>query len=321
MAGVGLVLGAGGTLGHAYHTGTLAALAEATGWEPRAADIVVGTSAGSGVAAALRAGFSAGDLAARQTGRQLSPEGRRLAARLGPPVNIEMPRASSRQWIASAELLRRALLRPGSVRAGAVVAAALPEGEVPTEVIAAGIRRLHGDRWPEQPTWICAVRLDDGERVVFGREGSPAVSLADAVAASCAIPAVYHPVTLHGRRYVDGGVHSVTNLDLVAGLGLDLVIVVVPMAGRPEAILGSLDMPIRAAAAARLATETSRVRRQGTPVVALQPNRADVEAMGINLMDWRRRARVTHQAQASAREWLDRPANRQRLESILQGSR
>ena len=314
-ARVGLVLGAGGTLGHAYHAGTLAALAEETGWEPRSAEVMVGTSAGSGVVGALRGGFSGADLAARQLGRPLSPEGGRLAARLGPPVNVRMPAVNTRQWVASAELLRRALTRPGSVRAGAVVAAALPPGQISTELIVSGLRRLHGSRWPEQPTWICAVRLDDGERVVFGRPGAPAVSLADAVAASCAIPAVYEPVTIGGRRYVDGGVHSVTNLDLVAGLGLDLVIVVVPMAGRPEALLGSLDIAIRAAAGARLAREAVAVRRE-CEVVVFQPNRADLDAMGLNLMEPRRRRRVAEQAWASAREWLQRPANRRRLAAI-----
>ena len=75
MTSVGLVLGAGGVVGHAYHAGTLATIAEVTGWDPRTAAVIVGTSAGSGVGATLRAGLAAHDFAARITGEPLSPEG------------------------------------------------------------------------------------------------------------------------------------------------------------------------------------------------------------------------------------------------------
>src|SRR2546423_15592600 len=83
IRGVGLVLSGGGTVGHAFHSGVLAAIAEATGWDARTADLAVGTSAGSLVAAMLRAGFPAPDLAARVLGRPLSAEGGRVAELLG----------------------------------------------------------------------------------------------------------------------------------------------------------------------------------------------------------------------------------------------
>src|SRR6478672_8441398 len=79
MGQVGLVLGAGGLVGHAYHAGTLRGLAE-HGWDARRAAIVVGTSAGSGVGALLRAGLSPRDLAARVLGEPLSAEGARIVA-------------------------------------------------------------------------------------------------------------------------------------------------------------------------------------------------------------------------------------------------
>src|SRR5438132_2030236 len=81
MARIGLVLGAGGAVGHAFHVGVLAAVAEVTGWDARDAEVIVGTSAGSVVGALLRAGASAPDLAARAAGTPLSSEGRRLVAR------------------------------------------------------------------------------------------------------------------------------------------------------------------------------------------------------------------------------------------------
>jgi NTE family protein len=207
-ARVGVVLSAGGTLGYAYHAGVLAALSEATGWEPGSAELVVGTSAGSLAAAVLRAGLSARDLAARVLGEPMSEEGRVLAAQLGPaarpPPRSQSPR---RRGLASTELLRRALLRPGSVRFGALAAAILPAGEISNQPVVAGIRRFFGDGWPGAGTWICAVSLEDGGQVVFGRPGAPPASLADAVAASSAIPAFFEPVRIGGRRYVDGGAH------------------------------------------------------------------------------------------------------------------
>src|SRR3989442_8233803 len=185
---IGLVLSAGGAVGYAFHSGVLAAVAQATGWDPRTADITVGTSAGSLVAAMLRAGFPTPDLAARLLGQPLSEEGRRMAERLGPaPGFPSWSTARPRRGMASAPLLRRGLLRPGSVRLGALVAAALPPGRVSTAPIAEAVRRAFGNGWPRQATWVCAIDLDGGRRVVFGSEGAPRASLADAVAASCAI--------------------------------------------------------------------------------------------------------------------------------------
>jgi NTE family protein len=321
VARVGLVLGAGGTLGHAYHVGTLAALAEATGWDPRSADVVIGTSAGSIVASLLRSGFSAADLAAQSLGDRLSAKGQRLAELLGPPVALS-PAASGAvgRGAGSTHLLRRAMLRPGSVRLGAAVAAALPPGQVPTELVVGGLRRLFGERWPDRPTWICAVRLDDGSRVVFGKPGAPAVTLAEAVAASCAIPSFFKPVDIAGQRYIDGGTHSVTNLDLAAGQGLDLVFVSSPMSARTDALRLGLDLPIRAATAARLAAEAAAVRRRGTDVIVFQPTAADRSAMGLNVLDARRQRAVTTQARSSALAWLDRPGARQQLRAVLSRS-
>jgi len=302
---VGLVLSAGGTLGYAFHAGVLAAIAEATGWEPRSAELIVGTSAGSLAAAVLRAGLGARDLAARVLGDPMSPDGRILAARLGPaarpPPRVQSPR---RRGLASTELLRRALLHPGSVRLGALAAAILPAGQISNEGVVTGIRRFFGDRWPEASTWICAVSLEDGKRVLFGSPGAPSASLADAVAASSAIPAFFEPVTIGGRRYVDGGAHSVTNVDAVASLGMDLVIVSSPMSGSLEALRRTLDLPVRAASAARLAREAAAVRRNGTDVVVFQPSADDLRAMGLNLMDAARRRAVVRQAMASTRRRL-----------------
>ncbi len=221
---IGLVLGAGGVIGHAYHAGVLDGLSDATGWDPRDAEVIVGTSAGSVVGALLRAGFSARDLAARSTGDPVSPEGAELAARAGMgdgparfPTGPMRRRGLPR--MASPSLLMRAALRPFWMnRPGVMLAGALPAGAVPTELVAAAFRPLFGSDWPERNLWLTAVRLRDGNRVVFGRPGAPPAPVADAVAASCAIPSFFEPVTIGGVAFVDGGAHSPTNADSVTGV-------------------------------------------------------------------------------------------------------
>jgi NTE family protein len=309
---VGVVLGAGGAVGHAYHAGVLAALEDATGWDPRDAEVIVGTSAGSVVGSLLRAGFAASDLAARSTGDPISPEAMALARRSGLDgvrggVPSRPPRRRGLPRMASPALLARAALRPFWMnRPGVMLAGALPAGGVPAELVAAAFRPLFGSDWPARDLWLVAVRLRDGRRVVFGREGAPAAHVADAVAASCAIPGFFEPVTIGGASYVDGGAHSPTNADLVAERELDLVIVSSPMSVAGNRLRPSLDLPARRMCRLYLGQEAARIRRRGVPVLAFQPTGRDLAQMGLNAMDQSRRAPVTRQARQSALEKLER---------------
>jgi NTE family protein len=309
---IGLVLGAGGVVGHAYHAGILDGLAGASGWDPRDAEVIVGTSAGSVVGALLRAGFSAHDLAARSTGAPLSPEGAALVARTEPAgvlprVPSRPPRRPGLPRMASPGLLARAVLRPFWMnRPGVMLAGALPAGAMPTELVAAAFRPLFGADWPDRDLWLTAVRLRDGRRVVFGRDGAPPAHVADAVAASCAIPSFFAPVEIGGVTYVDGGAHSPTNADLAADLDLDLVVVSSPMSVVGNRLRPSLDLPARRLCQFYLGQEVARVRRRGVPVLTFQPTADDLRAMGLNAMDQTRREPVTVQARQSALKKLER---------------
>ena len=290
--------------GQAFHAGVLSALERALGWDPRAAEVIVGTSAGSQVGTLLRYGLSAADLAAHQLGRPLSPPGSELVgrirssrsgARAAPPrarALLGPPRLPSRR------LLARAVRHPWSM-AGAVAASFLPHGSISTEDFADSLRSLTGTTWPDAALWICACRMHDGGRVVFGGSGRPETDVATAVAASCAIPGVFAPVEIGGVRYVDGGVWSPTNLDLLAGLDLDLAVVVSPMSAARHVHRG-IDLPLRRLFRLRLGGEAARVRRAGTEVVAFQPGAAEIRAMGLNAMDpnqqrWRRVVRMVQE--------------------------
>src|SRR5262249_59483083 len=100
------------------------------------------------------------------------------------------------------------LRRPWRIRPGTLGAALLPPGNVPSDAVAAGVRNLYGNAWPVKPTWICAVRLDDGRLVVFGRAGSPPASIGDAGGGLWPPPASLTPGAVRGPRDRRGRVHS-----------------------------------------------------------------------------------------------------------------
>src|SRR5256885_2206957 len=105
----------------------------------------------------------------------------------------------------------------------------LPRVSIPPDPLKDTTRRVAPSGWTDPPSfWALACDYADGHRVAFGREDAPEAALADAVAASCAIPGFYEPVTIAGRRYVDGGLWSTSNLDILRGCALDLVICLNP---------------------------------------------------------------------------------------------
>jgi pimeloyl-ACP methyl ester carboxylesterase/predicted acylesterase/phospholipase RssA len=318
MARIGLVLGAGGATGHAFHIGVLAALEEATGWDPREAEIIVGTSAGAIIGALLRTGLAPRDLAARALGRPLSPEGERVAAVLGRPTSAPPPdRAGlSAFFMAAPELVLRMARRPWDARLGALVAAALPPGRVSTDHLVGGIRRAFPAEWPARRLWVTAVRLDDGRRVVLGRDPQTSPDVATAVAASCAVPGYYQPVTIDGVRHVDGGVHSPTNADLLADQDLDLVIVSSPMSAKIEIVRPSIDLPVRGFCHTLLRREIAVLRHAHTSTLAFEPSRADRRLMGVGTLDTARRHAVIQQARESALGRLAHRDLRYRLDAL-----
>lgn len=314
---IALVLGAGGVVGHAFESGVLAGLAEATGWDARQAELIVGTSAGSYVAAMLRAGIGPADLLASLTRERLSSAGaallRRMRAGAAELPFPDPPDAAPGRGPAAPEILLHAARSPWRIRPVALAAAMLPAGRQSTAPIERPIAALHPPEWPALATWVCAVRLRDGALVVFGKAGAPVAPLARAVAASCAIPAYFRPVEIDGERYVDGGVHSVTNADLVAGFGYDLAIVVAPMAATREALSFGPEAAVRAAVRARLRTELARIRRSGTPAITFLPTPADRAAMGGNPMSGSRRHEIAKAARESTLRRLEDAEIRARL--------
>jgi NTE family protein len=159
--------------------------------------------------------------------------------------------------------------------------------------------------------------------VPFGRAGAPRADLADAVAASCAIPGIYHPVTIDGRRYVDGGIRSASNLDLLRDEGLDLVICLNPTSTlHPLRAINPRDafnIAFQRASGRRLGSEAKKLRAAGTEVALIQPLHDDLHAMGPNLMSTRRRNEVIEVARRTVAEQLAEPRNRELLSGLSAG--
>ena len=293
----GLVLGGGGVLGAAWMVGALQALQDETGVDARDFDAFVGTSAGSILAALLGAGVSVADLVNHQRGDQL--ESGRLAG-----FHFDYAEATggdrptrARPGLGSRELLIRNARQLHQLPPTAVLSAFLPEGRGNLDAVGALIAHVVPAGWVARDgVAVVALDYDTGKRVTFGRPGVVPASLPEAVMASCAIPGWYQPVRIGEHRFIDGGAWSSTNLDLLAGQGLDEVFVLAPQASfdadAPTQWATRLERQWRNRVTRRVLREASAVHRQGTEVTILGPGREDLEAMGGNLMDLTRRPLV-----------------------------
>ncbi|MEV5720239.1 patatin-like phospholipase family protein [Amycolatopsis mediterranei] len=260
MGGQALVLGGGGVAGIAWTTGLLAGLA-GRGQDLTGADLLVGTSAGSVVAAQVTSGRSLDELYARQA------DPARQTPEIPAEIDFEKFAADFGGAVTGAS-------DPAEVRR-AVGQLALATETVPEadrlEVIAA---RLPVHEWPAQRLVIVAVDAETGEPRRFDRTSG--VSLVDAVAASCAVPGVWPAVTIDGRRYVDGGVRSAENADYATGF--TRVTVVSPL---------GVDAPLPMEKP--LPEVLDDLRAAGAEVALITPDEASRAAIGENPLDPARR--------------------------------
>ena len=292
----GVVLGAGGVLGAAWSIGALAAVQEQYAWDLREAEVLVGTSAGSILASFLGCGIGVDTLVDHQRGIVVA-EGPQISYDYDEDAGGALP-PWPRPFMGSPRGLLSAALHPWKTTPMMALSTALPKGRASLEPISALIDEVcPRGAWAAHPqTWVVAMDYDSGRRVVFGRDGAPHAGLRDAVMGSCSIPGWYTPAQIGGRRYVDGGACSPTSLDLVAGLGLDEVIVVSPMTSMhyddPTSVAARVERRFRRLITKRLIGEMKKVAAAGTRVTMLHPGAEDLAAIGANLMDPRRRTRV-----------------------------
>jgi len=304
----GLVFGAGGVLGFTWSVAALHAWEQETGLDARDADIRVGTSAGSILAAMLGLGVSTGTILRHQLGTSRADD-------RDVDWNYDVDGAGTRPplprpGLGSPRLLLSAMKRPGRIPPLAAISGLLPRGQARLTPLDRMLDRLADgvQAWPEPDTWIVAMNYLTGDREVFGRPGSPSARLSEAVQASCAIPGWYHPVAIGARSYVDGGALSSTSADLLTGAGLDEVVVIAPMVSRfydrPRSPVARLERRWRRLTTRRVLREIAAVEACETHVRLLCPGPVDLAAMGANLMDHRHRRTVLDIALRSAGEQL-----------------
>jgi NTE family protein len=273
--GQALVLGGGGVAGIAWMTGLLAGLADA-GRDVTGADLIVGTSAGAAVAAQVASGLPLDELFARQTEPAL--QAREISAEL----DLQKVAAEFGEFMTGATSAQDAQRRVGAY---ALAADTVSEAERRAAVES----RLPAREWPARRVLLVAVDAETGQTRVFDRDSS--VNLVDAVAASCAVPGIWPPVTIGDRRYVDGGVRSSDNADLAAGSGR---IVVISPLGYDSPIPSP--MPLRSV--------VGQLRADGAVVTVIVPDQASAAAMGANPLDPDTRAPAAHAGRAQGRAGL-----------------
>jgi len=247
-----LVLGGGGVAAIGWETGLLKGLRDA-GADISAADLIVGTSAGSVVGAQIATDCDLDDLYARQL-QPPDPAFERL-----PAVGVAALGRVLAPFLRGGPMTQETL-----ARIGALALQAATEDE--SGRLATIRARLPIHTWPDRRLLITGVDAASGAFVTWDRASD--VPLPLAVAASCAVPVLYPPITIHGRRYIDGGTRSSTNADLARDCSM--VFIIAPMPGT----MG----------------EVPALRSQGSRVELILPDAATLAAMGANPFDPVRRS-------------------------------
>jgi NTE family protein len=317
-----VVLGAGGVLGFAWTLGALSAFEEVSGIDLLDMDVAVGTSAGSVVAGLLGCRLPIAAICRHHQGMPAP----------GDPVisydyesgtgGVLPPRPGLRP--AAPRLLLDSVRGRRRIAPMVALSGLLPAGRGTLRAVHDLIDSVAHEagvdaEWPDRPRpWIVAADYRTGRRVVFGRdEFSPGpvrpirtARLADAVTASCSIPAWYEPTVINGVPYIDGGTASNASVDVLIGTSIDEAFVFAPMASidveRAPSIVGRLERAVRRSITKAILADVVKLRASGVRVHVITPVQADLEVMGLNLMDPTRRTAVLETAKRTAAVQLQR---------------
>ncbi|KAA0918484.1 patatin-like phospholipase family protein [Dietzia sp. ANT_WB102] len=283
MSRTALILGCGGTIGGAWMIAALHALTEQTGFDPREADVLLGTSAGAELVTMLAGGVGVDELVCMQRWQACDPRLREHIASV-PPGRPPRPRLP---------LLNPRLLRTHSGLAAFAGIAPTGRGD------ASWLQRLAegfevGAWLPHPAAWMVAYDVRAGERVLFGAPGSPIATVGEALRASWATPGWMPPVPVGDRIFVDGGMGSTASVDLITPEDADLVYVIAPMASAPGVRIpgagGRIEYRlIRRPMSTVLHAEIAAARARGTTVVPILPTPTDLAGLSAHFMNASRR--------------------------------
>ena len=229
--GHALVLGSGGMLGAAWMASSLNFLEANKLWKPENDDLRIGTSAGSLIAALLGGGLTPSDLIEILATGYYKRE----------DCIITLPNSPSRDKIpispSDPTYLLRSILKGRSPHLGIIVSSLFPEGEESSFQIEDFVNKVADYDWPSTATWVISTEVKSGLRKIFNNQSD--VSLGRAVAASCAVPALYAPVLIKSKKYIDGGTISCHNLDVAVRSGAKSITLLTPISGYTKINLNS----------------------------------------------------------------------------------
>lgn len=276
----------------AWIVAALAAVQDVLDWDPRTADVMIGTSAGAEALTMLGSGVGVDELVAMQRGTSTNPI---LTAHIRSEPGRFPPLPRPRLG-APGRAVRELLARPGNGHALLTAGSGLlPLGGGNPAWLQSLAERLNPGRdWVQHPaTWLVAMDNASGERVAFGSPSAPDTNLGAALRASWAVPGWFPAVPIAGRRFIDGGAASTASADLLIPAGLDEVVVITPMAstGRlPVTSAGHfVERQLRNRMSEKLDGEIARLRASGVKVLRIDATADDLAVMGPNFMDGRRR--------------------------------
>jgi len=257
MVKTALVLGGGGALGVSWETGLLAGL-QRQGFDVTGADLIVGTSAGSIVATQIAQGR---ELSYLLQEHQTGAIGTRTPLDFD-PVNLM---AVFAKWTSFTDMTPEACAEVGAM--------AMASKTAKEEDWVASFTDFIEPDWPDRDLRLCTVDAESGEFRYWTRDSL--VDMRKAVASSCSVPGLLPCVHIDGHVYQDGGVRSGTSADIAAGY--DNILVVAPIGVRDDSIDPLLGRITR--------REVDELRKQGSTVELVFPNKKTMDIMGINRMD------------------------------------
>ncbi len=323
MSKIGVALAGGGPLGGIYEVGACVALEEAIdGLSLVDADVYVGVSAGSFVAAALANGFEPRQLARMLLGRD--------GSQVFEPSLLLRP--AFREYLARARSVPRLAARAvmeylgspwqhGLFESFQRLSRAIPTGLFDGAGLDAVLRRMfsapgHTNDFRDLKArlYVVATDLDSSQAVAFGGPGRDDVPISTAVQASAALPGLFPPVEIQGRHYVDGALIKTLHASVALRDGVDLLLCINPLvpfdaqlaeqhgAGQRQLSDGGLPVVLaqtfRAIICSRMRVGMDRYQHQfkDADVLLFEPAQDDEAMFFANLFSYRDRARLCEHA-------------------------
>lgn len=335
-----LVLAGGGITGAVYEVGALRAMDDLlVGSSVNDFDIYVGTSAGALVNAFIANGFDPAMVMQLINDRHPELHGFQMGDVFR--FNVEdallgIAKAPGLFWTVARHFVRH----PGDVspsdliwEASRLLPAGIYDGGALERYVRNTLERnksANSFARLRKELYIVASELDSGARAVFGKGHMDEVPISLAVAASSAVPALYRPVQIYEKDYLDGMLHGAASLDLAIEAGAKLIVCINPMVPfnasevrphehyiRNNGLQAVINQSLRTLlhSSLRYHIKNLRSKHPDVDIILIQPEMDDYEIFSHGPMDYAGRLQVAQHGFASVTRGL--LENRAYFSSVL----